>query len=256
MLNGIDVSLGIIGAGLEIALAITLFVRGFWLKEFPFFFSYICYAVLDVVTLLVIEHVATGRTYARVFWVAQAIYAVFGLLAMNEAFRKVFKVYYLRRGWFSWLVPGLVLVIGSISVWKWLRHAPVQAGPLTVAYISFDLATNYMLAGVFGLFGLLVFFWRTKWQQYTFDVMLGFGVFSIVGMLADALRSDFGTRMNFFFIYAASVAYIVACVIWLLAFMQPRQTSARHTFAVDLKELLELLDRLKTMLNKAKDAKG
>jgi hypothetical protein len=36
---------------------------------------------------------------------------VLGLLAMNEAFRKVFKVYYLHRRWFSFLVPSVVVIV-------------------------------------------------------------------------------------------------------------------------------------------------
>src|SRR5882672_4545831 len=137
MLTGIDTILGLVGVALEMALATTLIRRGLWRKDFPLFFVYVCYAVLDAVGLLFIAAFSSNRTYARAYWIAQAVYAILGLLAMNEAFRRTFRVYYVRRNWFRYLVPSVVLVILSISIWKWLRHAPVQAGPLTIAYISF-----------------------------------------------------------------------------------------------------------------------
>lgn len=253
MQNSIDAIFGLVGAGLELALAIAL-VRGrFWRREFLFFFLYICYAIADVLGLLVIAVIGNKQLYAHTYWIAQAFYGVLGVLAMNESFRKVFKVYYFRRSWFRFLVPGLLLTILSISVWKWLRQAPIQAGPFTIAYISFDLAVNYMLAGIFGLYGLLVFFWQVRWQQYAFHVMAGFGLFSLVGMLADALRSDFGTRMSLIFGYASAVAYIFACIIWLNGFQRTREgPDGRSGSSIDPEEVLTFLNRATRLVDKRK----
>jgi hypothetical protein len=256
MLSGIDTFLGVTGVVLEIALATILIRRRFWRSAFPLFFVYVCYAIVDVLALLLIARYSSKRTYAHAYWIAQAVYAILGMLAMDEAFRKVFSVYYFRRVWFRLLVPSVVLFILSVCIWKWLRHAPVQAGPLTIAYISFDLAMNYILAGIFGLFGLLVFFWRTKWQRHPFGILLGFGAFSVVGMLADALRSDFGTKMDLIFSYAAAVAYIVACAIWLHAFTRNDDDGGnRLALPVDVGELLQLLERNTQMLDRKRNVK-
>jgi lysylphosphatidylglycerol synthetase-like protein (DUF2156 family) len=256
MLSGIDTFLGVTGVVLEIALATILIRHRLWRRDFPLFFAYVCYAIVDVVGLLLIARYSSKRAYAHAYWIAQAVYAVLGILAMDEAFRRVFSVYYFRRSWFRLLTPGLVLFILSICIWKWLRHAPIQAGPLTMAYISFDLAMNYILAGIFGLFGLLVFFWRTKWQRHPFGILLGFGAFSVVGMLADALRSDFGTKMDLIFSYAAAVAYIVACAIWLHAFTRNDDDGGnRLALPVDVGELLQLLERNTQMLDRKRNVK-
>lgn len=244
MLSTFDSLLGITGTALQVVIAVILVRRSLWRTQFPFFFLYVCYSIVNVVGLLAVSALSSSRTYARVYWMAQPLYAILGVMAMNESFRTVFRVYYFRRSWFRFLLPAVVLAILSVSTWKWLRHSPIQAGPLTVAYISFDLAMNYMLAGIFAVFGVLVFFWRPKWQRYPYAILIGFGVFSIVGMLADALRSDFGTKMNFIFSYAAAMAYIVACVIWLRAFMRDHEElKDRSAPPVDPNELLRLLTR-------------
>jgi hypothetical protein len=256
MSNGVDTALSLIGVTIEIALAATLIRRGVWKKEFIFFFVYTSYSIINVILLLVSAEVSSKRTYFTIYWATQAIYAALGLLAMNESFRKVFRIYYFRRHWFRFLIPAVVMAILSISIWTSLIHAPIQAGPVTIAYISFDLAANYMRAGIFGLFGLLVFFWRTKWARYPFGIMLGFGVFSVTGMLANALRSDFGTKMNLIFSYGTAVAYIIACLIWLGAFIRPETTStASHNSQADPSELLQVLDRYTGMFKKVKDHK-
>ncbi|HET9180582.1 MAG TPA: hypothetical protein VFP59_00490 [Candidatus Angelobacter sp.] len=255
MLSVIDRVLGLIGALLEIALAAVL-VRGrIWRKGFPFFFLYICYAIIYVLGLLLVATFSNRQTYARIYWIAQAGYALLGLAAMNESFRQVFAVYYFRRRWFQLLVPGVVFTILSISVWKWLSHAPIQAGPLTVAYISFDLAMNYMLAGVFALFGILAIFWRPPGQSRAFAILFGFGLFSVVGMIADALRSDFGTKMNSIFSYSSAVAYILASAIWLRAFIRKEHRGPQQADSTpDPGELLNLLTRHTKELDKNKKA--
>src|SRR6185437_12978763 len=244
------------GVAIEIVLATTLIRRGVWKREFCFFFLSISYSIINVIVLLVRTGITSKKTYFRIYWATQAIYAVLGLLAMDESFQRVFRIYYFRRHWFRLLVPAVVMAILAISIWTSLIHAPIQAGPVTIAYISFDLAANYMRAGIFGLFGVLVFFWRTKWARYPFGVMIGFGVFSVTGMLANALRSDFGTKMNLIFSYGTAVAYIIACLIWVRAFIRPENAlTGSHTSQADPSEVLQLLDRYTGMFKKVKDHK-
>lgn len=244
MLSLLDKAISLTGCALEIAIAVRLMRQNLWSREFPLFFTYICYGILNVVLLLISADFASKHTYFAIFSVSQAVYTLLGLLAINESFRKVFRVYYVRQSWFNFLVPAVLLLIMLSALWNWARHAPVQAGPLTIIYISLDLTANYLRAGLFGLFGILVFFWRTKWQQQPFGVIIGFGIFSVVGMTADALRSDFGIKMNLVFSYASAVAYLIACLVWLRSFRRPKQDSDDQAPSdVDPKELLELLER-------------
>lgn len=169
---------------------------------------------------------------------------------MYESFDRTLKIYYFSRRWFFLLPLITILVIFAVSSWTLHKQRPIQAGQITLLYFSFDLAADYMLAGLFGLFVILVILWQAPWQRYAFGIMKGFGLFSIVGMLADLLRSQFGTKWDFFFSYAPSVAYILGCLIWLGAFLAPEQRKAPAGLgsAVDLDEILELLSKLKKVI--------
>jgi hypothetical protein len=158
----------------------------------------------------------------------------------------VLRVYFSSGRWFFLLPLATVLVVLLVSTWTLREHAPVQASRIAMLYISFDVAADYVLAALFGLFVILVFFWQAPWQRYSFGIMKGFGLFSIVEMLAGLLRSEFGTKWDFFFSYAPSVAYILGCLIWLGAFLAPDESKHRAGpgAVVDLDEILELLSKL------------
>jgi hypothetical protein len=243
--KALDISLIIAGPTLELWLAIILARRRLY-KQFPWFFLYTCFSVFSGIALPLTSRFGSYPLFFNAFSIGQAIYAVLGLLAMNESFSQVLTPYYLGRRWFRALLPVLVLIVVCLSIWKWLGHAPIQASKLMGALISFGLASDYLLSAVFGLFGIFVLFWQVRWQQYPFGIMKGFGLFSIVGMLAHLLRSDIGTKMNWFFAYAPPVAYIVACLIWLGAFLrpEPQEQANKPSSLVNVDELVELLDRL------------
>ena len=243
MLSILDKVIALMGGALEIAIAVTLIRRQLWRQGYPAFFVYICYAIINVAVLLISAELTSKKTYFGIFSITQAFYTILGLLAMNESFGKSFKVYYLQRHWFAFLVPSVVLMIILSALWNWSKHSPVQAGSLTIIYISLDLTANYMRAGLFGLFAILVLFWQARWQRRPFGVIIGFGIFSVVGMAADALRSDFGIKMNLVFSYASAVAYLIACLVWLLAFRREDDPNNPPPSSVDPKELLELLER-------------
>jgi len=215
-------------------------------RQLPFFFLYVIYGFLAGIGLLLATQFGARSASFKFYAAVQLMYATLGLLAMNESFNKVLRLYFVSKWWFRLLVPGVLLAISSIATWKALFHAPLQAGHWTAIYFSVELAIDYIRTAVFGLFVLLVFFWRARWQQYPFGVMKGFGLFSIIGMLGDLLRSDFGTKMNLFFSYAPSVAYLLACLIWLGAFYKPELAQPRKNpeSSPNLDEIQALLDKL------------
>lgn len=111
MLGTIDKTIALTGGALEIAIAVILIRRQLWRRGYPAFFVYICYAIINVTVLLISAELTSKKMYFGIFSITQALYTVLGLLAMNEAFRKVFKVYYLHRRWFSFLVPSVVVIV-------------------------------------------------------------------------------------------------------------------------------------------------
>ncbi|HEX7289122.1 MAG TPA: hypothetical protein VF532_23260 [Candidatus Angelobacter sp.] len=243
--NRISVALGLAAPVLQATLA-TVMVHLRLNRQVPAFFLYTCFSLLASLVQTILLFSGDNNTFFNLVWAMEAIYACIGLLAMYESFRKVLRVYYFSKAWFFLAPLATILAILSVSTWALHQHTPIQTTPIGKFYLFFYLSADYMRAGFFGLFVVLVFLWQAPWQRYTFGIMKGFGLFSIVGMLADLLRSEFGTKWDFFFSYAPSVAYILGCLIWLGAFLatDERTRPAGPVSVVDLDEILELLSKL------------
>jgi hypothetical protein len=243
-LTKLDITIILVTAALPSVVAVVM-VASRLQQRWPFFFLYCCFSLLAGVVPIVAAFFFSYRTYFQVYFFCQSGHVILALLAMNEAFKRVFRIYYSGR-WFRLLLPSIGLIIVGVSLWRGYHRISPQAGLLWTAFLTFNLGADYFRAAIFGLFGLLVFFWNPPSQPHPFAVMKGFGIYSIVGMLGDLLRFDFGTRMRLFFSYAHSVAYIVACLIWLGAFLapEPEKEAQRPGSLVNVAELRELLERL------------
>jgi hypothetical protein len=241
----INVALGLTGIAVLASLSAIMIRRGFY-RQFPLFFLYVCFAAAASIVTTAATVKADSKTLLMVAWIANGTYGLTGLIAMFESFRKVLEIYSPSRRWFLLLPLVTIVAIVSISALALRKHTPVQTTAVGLLYLSFALTADYMMAGFFGLFVVLVFIWQARWQRYPFGIMKGFGLFSIVGMFADLLRSQFGASWDFFFSYAPAVAYILGCLIWLGAFLGPeeRKSTSGPGSAVDLDEISQLLGKL------------
>jgi len=219
-------------------------------RQFPVFLAYASASALIESGLIMMAHLTRPQQWINLYWTLQVIYTVLGILAMHESFRKILLPYFPGKRWFDFLVPGIVLAITVLSAWKMLQRPQGASGQFDLLYFAFFLASDYVRATIFGLFAVLVIFWRARWQPCAFGVMKGFGFYTIVGMLADLLRSDFGTKTTLFFVHAPAVAYLVACLIWMGAFLQrePENGSGKTGSLTNVDEVLELLTRIKKAL--------
>ncbi len=244
-LTKIDVALSVASIIPRIAL-ISIFVRRRLQRLWPLFFLYCCYSILAEITIILSASFLRFGKYFLVYFACQLVYVVLGLLTMNEAFRRIFSVYYAGHPWFRFLVPTVVLVVMAISAARWFHYASSTDQIRWAIFLTFQLGGEYSRAAIFGLFGVLVFIWQSPWQRHPFAIMKGFGFFTIIGMLANLLRSDFGTKMDTFFAYAPPVAYIVACFIWLGGFLvpEPEKPASGPGALVNVAELRELVERL------------
>src|SRR5437588_719807 len=120
--------------------------------RFPVFLSYVCFSAIAETVMLWAGRNADGTLYFEIYWIAQGIYTVLALLAMYESFRVVLLPYHIRRRRLTLQIPVVVLVITAVMWWKAVNHAPIEAHQVMTAYISFNLAGDYMQAGVYGLF--------------------------------------------------------------------------------------------------------
>jgi hypothetical protein len=232
-----DILLGLIGPVLAIVLA-TVVIRRNLHREFPFFLLYILSSILITTARL-----SVGGNYQLFFivtWATEALYAILALLALHEVFRIVFKAFY-ERWWFWLFFPCVVLAISVLAVIYRFGSPPIQANRVMSAIVSLGMAVNLVQALLFVLFFFLVWLNGIRWREYPFGIVQGFAAISIGAFGAAWARSEFGTRLNVVSSYAPSVAYILAVILWLEAFLRPPDPDPKWTLEMTPQQLLEEL---------------
>jgi hypothetical protein len=201
---------------LETSLAIMLWRRRAY-KDFPFFFAYVFYSFAASLTRAIVN--SNYGLYFYFYWYSDAGYVIVGILALHEAFRNVFIVFY-DDWWFAWIFPIASMLIFVLAVWVWFAHPPVQADATIRLIFSGELAVNIIRSLLFGLFLLLLAHSRLHWRSYPFGIVNGFTIHSLGAWATYWMRSHFGTKYTFL-LRAVAASYIVALVLWLLTFARP-----------------------------------
>ncbi|HWZ43647.1 MAG TPA: hypothetical protein VNW97_09220 [Candidatus Saccharimonadales bacterium] len=187
-------------------------------RTFPFFFIYIvCFVLVFVLRFAVVNDY---RTYFIVFWISEALYAVFALLALHEIFRRVFMAFYVEL-WFKLLFPIVVVLALLITGWAAYHDPPAGASRLIRLVLFFGLAVNFMQVCLVSLFIFLADTFRLRWRFAPLGISLGFAVSALGATAYYWVRSEFGTRFEALARYAGPVAYMLAIVIWLDTFLRP-----------------------------------
>ena len=207
---------------LEVGLAILLLRRGVR-HHFPLFFTYILISV--PVTAARLLTITQYRLYFHVFWSTNAILLLLGLAAIHEVFRWVYEGFYELR-WFRWLYFGVIALVLLLTMWNALSNPPVQAHPLIGVLLEIGIAVNLIQAGIVALFSAFIRPLGIDFRRYAFGIAAGFGVSAIGPFIGYFARSIFGTEANTFTRYASSMAYILALLIWIAAFIRPEPEEA------------------------------
>jgi hypothetical protein len=83
----------------------ALFIGRRLYRRFPFFFVYTSFSLLAELLRTLVQHDQWRFLY--VYWTTEALYALLGFLAIYEAFRHVFRHFYVMWWWFRFL-PAVI----------------------------------------------------------------------------------------------------------------------------------------------------
>jgi hypothetical protein len=213
----VDSLLVLLGPALLVCLS-AVFVRRKLYREFPFFFAYVIMVTGVAVTRFSV--INDYSLYFKVFWLTEALVALFTLLALYEVFRNVFSEFYDLWWWFRLIFPGFVGLLAFFEIINTIHHPPAQSPPLIGLILSCELTVNWIEAALFGLMCLLV--WLVgNWEYYPVGIAMGFAVSAVGSWTAYAARSIFGTEFNVVGKYGPGLAYFLAVLIWLTTFLRP-----------------------------------
>ena len=169
--------------------------------------------------------------YFYLFWAFEILYTILALLALHEAFSRVFRAFFQVYRWFWLLFPVAATLVGAIAVAYTVRHPPAQADRVISFILSCEIAINVIQAGIFLLFLGVQWLFNVRRRNYPWGIVEGFAVVALAGM-AFALRSEFGTRFALLVKYGPPVAYILAEILWLDTFLRPPDAEPQWTQAI------------------------
>ncbi|HEY6350472.1 MAG TPA: hypothetical protein VI636_13785 [Candidatus Angelobacter sp.] len=249
----IDLILSFAPPAILLAVIIILFRRKLH-REFVFFFIYVLYSI----TFGLLPEAIVGRPFLFFwfYWVSEAVYGILAMLVLREVFHRLFALPYAMYQWFRFLLPSTVVFILSISMWETARHplGVSMVGRWMSAIYWFDLGVHALEGTILLLVVALTLVFPVAWRKYEFGILTGFGMSACVTMLADLLRFEGGSTYETFFRYGPPIAYALATLIWLHAFLLPPQNQPRGQ--MDLDEMLAVVRRSREILRKIEKAVG
>ncbi|HEY2114615.1 MAG TPA: hypothetical protein VGJ51_05975 [Candidatus Angelobacter sp.] len=186
---------------------------------------FLLFSVLSTVVGLSVQN--SKALLFDVYLVSELPYAVLSFLALQEAFRSVFRNFYSLR-WFKLSFPVIGILIVFVALIRAVFFRPAHDNPANVAFISLEIAVAFLQFGVFCVFILLVRFFHMRWQQHAFGIVLGFGIAAAGSLVAFLLRSEFGTILNRLVQTAIPVTYIIGVAIWLATFLRGEQSGTAN----------------------------
>jgi len=212
-----ELLMSLTGTGLVACLCFVLFLRRFD-REFRFFTLCMVLSVITTITLIMVRN--HPSLYYAIYWPIQALGVATSFLALQEAFRLVFRNFYAMR-WFRWLFPAVGILVIIAGIIRAVFYPVAEIGRLGASIISLEIAVGLLQVAIFGLFIVLVRFFHMRWRLHAFGVVLGFGISAAGELIVYLLRSEFGTKFNPIVRITPPLAYIAAVVVWLATFLRP-----------------------------------
>ncbi len=222
-MNKAEFILAVAGAVLQACVVVAM-VRRRYFGQFPIFGVFLLFSVFSTIVALSVQK--NKVLLFDVYLVSESGNVFLSFLALQEAFRSVFRNFYTLR-WFKLSFPVIGILIIFVALLRALFFRPAHDNPANVAFISLEIAIAFLQFGVFCLFILLVRFFHMRWQQHAFGIVLGFGIAAAGSLVAFLLRSEFGTNLNRLVQTAVPVTYIIGVVIWLATFLREEPGAAK-----------------------------
>jgi hypothetical protein len=207
---------------LQFIIAIVMVQRRLW-REFPVFFAYTLFTVVEQGTLFILDHQAavTPEEYWRDRWVFLSLEVPLRFAIVFEIFSSVFRGYpglkQLTRILFR--VATVVLLFAAIVV---IAHAPDGE---TLAIWSgvqlLDLGVSMMQGGLLLLLVGFASYFGLSWRSPGYGFAFGLGIFASVRLANDAVRLWNVSVAGHVFDFVTMATYHCCVVIWLVYSLAP-----------------------------------
>ncbi len=240
--------------GPHVLLAVVLFamVRRRLYRQFPMFFLYVAFEILQFVALFTISRspVHFGVPYIQVYSVGLALSTAVRFGVIYELFSHFFRRYPALEGPGRFLFRGATIVLLLVSVGLAFSAPGKSTNFLHSVTYVLDRTVSVLQCGLLVSLFLFSRHFALSWRSYAFGIALGLGVFACVELATSAIRlylGDFGNRA----VNLCNMAAYHCCVlIWIFYLVRPERVKSqvlnplpKHNLDIWNQELEHLLQR-------------
>jgi hypothetical protein len=196
-------------------------------KQFPMFFLYTGFEILQFLTLLLVNYfrLMSHEHYHVLFSVGSAISTVIRFCIIYEILIHLFHNYpsLNRSGKILFRSAALILLVMAVV----LSRGGYGAGAehLRVVVSILDRTFSIVQCGLLLAMFLFSRYFGLSWRSSAFGIALGFGIFASVELASSAIRSQVGQSGNHFLDYFTMATYHLCVLIWLFYMLAPERRS-------------------------------
>jgi len=212
---------------LQIFIALVM-IRRRLVHEFPVFFIYTVFQIIQEGTLFGLDHSAAVSDYQYWYahWTGLTISSALRFGVIWEICSNVFRNYpalrRLNRFVFRWAI--VVLLFLAIAV---AAHAPEDGTFHIFSRIHvLDLSVNVMQSGLWLLLVGLSAYFGLSWRSFAYGIAFGLGIFATVVLATESVRVWAGFVGGYVFDFINMATYNCCAIIWLVYLVAP-ETSPR-----------------------------
>jgi len=221
-------------------------------RQFPMFFLYTAFEILQFVVLFAISrsHVHFGVSYVRAYSVGLALSTATRFGVIHELFRHFFKRYPTLDGVGRYLFRSatIFLLLAAVGV---AISAPGRGASLLVnTTCAFDRTASVLQSGL--LISLFLFsrYFALSWRSHAFGIALGLGIYASVSLATSSIWLHLGVFGNRALDLFTMATYHLCVLIWMFYLLRPERATSyvlnpppKHDLDVWNNELQRLVQR-------------
>ena len=212
---------GVIPALLQPLIAVVIIRRELF-RQFPVYTIYTIYQVVTIPVIYAELALQVSRLhYAYTWYPLQMCSIALAFGVIFELFRFVLEPYdALKRVWrVIFVVAAAVLVTISV-LWIVYGSGP-QADRLTQTMNLLTRSLRLIQAGLMVLLFALSRSLGLSWRSYSFGLALGYGMYAVVELVLNAMRTQYGNAVWELQYTLSTYAYNLMILIWACYILQP-----------------------------------
>ena len=195
-----------------LATVIVLMVRRQLRRDFPLFFSYTIFQVIQNVLLFVLRDYY--REYFYTYWVTVILGVIIEFAVMYEIFLHVFRPYEALRRIAMVLFRWAALVLVMVAVVTAAGNGASSLNKVMATLLALERSIRVMQVGL--VLFLFLFSQQVGLTQRhrVFGISLGFGITAAVDLTAVTMASSMANGSHYGLAVLSSAAFVAAAAVW------------------------------------------